>query len=983
MAIKLGTTGNDTVTGTAGWDMLYGLAGNDTLSGGGGPDILSGGEGKDILEGGAGADSLHGGNGADVFLYANFNHASGDKIVDFSAGDTINFSAIAGAKFIGNAQFTGVAGEIRYGSGYGSYSGYYNNNAFIAIDTDGDAVANVSLQFVGQINFEETAAGSQILSAAIDQILNGTNAGEKLTGGAGNDTLSGLSGNDTLIGGDSHDVLFGGDGNDILDGGLGADTLAGGGGADTFRFTKPDDFSLNGGDSINDFGGGDQIAVAFQGASYIGDAPFSGVPGQYRVSGDNVAFDFDGDKTSDSMITLDNLGSSRIGLEESVPGSNSLTIAPNKTLTGTAANNTLTGGNGYDMLIGDTGNDKLAGGAFGDTLEGGDGADTLVGGSGADTLTGGAGNDIFKFNALAELGDNSYLPSGGYVRDTVTDLAVGDQINLSAIAELKFVGVGNSFSGVANQVRVYDDYNATLLQIDTNGDKNADYSLVLPDSLTVEETAAGSLVFQVAENKVLNGTAANNTLIGGNGNDTLNGDAGNDVLVGGYGADTLTGGLGNDTFKYKSLVEVGNGAYLPSGGYNRDTVTDLAVGDNINLSAIAGLVFVGVGNDFSGEANQVRVYDDYNATLLQIDTNGDKNADYSLALPDNLTVEETATGSQVFQVAENKLLNGTTANNTLTGGNGNDMLDGNAGKDVLVGGYGADTLVGGDGADTLDGGLGLDTLTGGLDNDTFKYNSLAEIGNGTYINGAYNRDTVTDLAVGDNINLSAIAGLAFVGVGNDFSGEANQVRIYDDYNATLLQIDTTGDKNADYSLALPDNLTVEETATGSQVFQVTENKLLNGTTANNTLTGGNGNDTLDGNAGNDVLAGSYGSDTLNGGDGADTLVGGLGIDTLTGGAGNDVFKYNALTEFGSQYYGDTITDLTTGDKINLSAIDANPQQTGDQAFTFVGENSFTGLAGELRYSFGTLYGDVNGDMSSDFALILSGAFVPGASSFIL
>jgi Ca2+-binding RTX toxin-like protein len=28
MAIKLGTTGNDTVTGTAGWDTLYGLAGN-------------------------------------------------------------------------------------------------------------------------------------------------------------------------------------------------------------------------------------------------------------------------------------------------------------------------------------------------------------------------------------------------------------------------------------------------------------------------------------------------------------------------------------------------------------------------------------------------------------------------------------------------------------------------------------------------------------------------------------------------------------------------------------------------------------------------------------------------------------------------------------------------------------------------------------------------------------------------------------------
>ena len=105
MAIKLGTANKDTVIGTSDWDTLYGFAGNDTLSGG---------DGNDVLEGGTGADSLFGGAGADVFKYTSFKQAKGDTIADFSAEDTLDFSAIAGASFIGNAPFSGVAGQIRY-----------------------------------------------------------------------------------------------------------------------------------------------------------------------------------------------------------------------------------------------------------------------------------------------------------------------------------------------------------------------------------------------------------------------------------------------------------------------------------------------------------------------------------------------------------------------------------------------------------------------------------------------------------------------------------------------------------------------------------------------------------------------------------------------------------------------------------------------------------------------------------------------------
>ncbi len=1148
MAIKLGTANKDTVTGTKAWDTLYGLAGDDTLSGGGGRDILSGGDGNDVLEGGVGADSLHGGAGADVFKYTDVNHIYGDKIIDFSEDDTIDFSAIAGLSFIGNNPFSGVAGEVRY-------SGYY-----ITIDSDGDAEADASLYFSSSFNFIETTAGSSILKLAANQTVNGTGSADSLSGGAGSDSLFGSSGNDTLAGGEGNDILQGDDGNDVLDGGLGVDTLTGGNGADIFRFTGPNDFSTSGdnyghyyGDTITDFSDGDQVKFSFEGIGFIGDTAFSGVPGQYRVSGDGLAFDFDGDKNNDSFITMLNLTASRIALEETVSGSNLLSIAPNQDLTGTAANDVLSGGNGYDSLSGNAGNDNLTGGGSSDMLDGGDGNDTLVGGLGADNMTGGLGNDSFIFNSLAEISNDAYAG-----RDSITDLTTGDKINFSAIAGLSFVGVGNDFSGVTQQVRVYDDYSATLLQIDTNGDKNADYSLALPDNLVVEETAAGSKIFQVAENKIFNGTTGNDVLTGGNGNDSLSGNAGNDTLTGGYGADmlnggdgidilkgglgndNLSGGLGNDTFTYNALAEIGGGSYtsgdlitdlaagdkinltaitgltfvgvgntfsgianqvsiydyynvtllqidtngdkaadyslgLPdslvieetaagskifqiaenktftgttgndtltggngndnltgnagndalAGGYgadtlnggdgidtlkgglgndnlsgglgndtfifnslaeigsdsysNRDTITDFAAGDKINLSAIAGLSFVGVGSDFSGVANQVRVYDVYNATELQIDTNGDKYADLSLALPDNLVFEETATGSKIFQVVENKTFNGTAGNDALTGGNGNDNLIGNAGNDTLTGGYGADTLSGGDGLDTLKGGLGTDNLSGGLGNDAFIFNSLAEIGSDSYSN----RDTITDFAAGDKINFSAIAGLSFVGVGSDFSGVANQVRVYDDYNATALQIDTNGDKYADLSLALPDNLVIEETTAGSNVFQVATDKTLNGGSKNDSLSGGNANDTLNGNAGFDSLTGGFGADTLNGGDGGDTLVGGAGTDSLTGGAGNDVFKYVSLSDVNNAYPYETITDFAAGDKIDLSAIDANPTQTGDQAFSFLGNSYFTGAGSELYYSFGTLYGDVNGDTYTDFSITITGSFALTTSDFIL
>ena len=352
----------------------------------------------------------------------------------------------------------------------------------ISIDSDGDAKADRFLRFPGESNFIETVAGSRLLTLANNQILNGTDSGESLSGGAGKDRLSGLLGNDTLSGGEGSDVLQGGGGDDILGGGLGFDTLTGGDGADTFLFTNSDEFKAKENvlsyfrETVTDFAGGDQMVLALPGISYIGDAAFSCIPGQYRdqyheqmsvagIKTHELAFDFNGDKIADSTILLSNLTAPQIILQESVPGSNRLIIAPNQTLTGADSNETLIGGNGYDSLNGGAGNDSLLGGAARDTLNGGDGADTL---------TGGAGHDVFKYNSLPEL---------SYYYDTITDFGEGDKIDLSAIdANSQQAGDqafsfldGNAFTG--NGGELY--YSAGRLYGDMDGNLSYDFAITI------------------------------------------------------------------------------------------------------------------------------------------------------------------------------------------------------------------------------------------------------------------------------------------------------------------------------------------------------------------------------------------------------------------------------------------------------------------------------------------------------------------------
>lgn len=163
------------------------------------------------------------------------------------------------------------------------------------------------------------------------------------------------------------------------------------------------------------------------------------------------------------------------------------------------------------------------------------------------------------------------------------------------------------------------------------------------------------------------------------------------------------------------------------------------------------------------------------------------------------------------------------------------------------------------------------------------------------------------------------------------------------------------------------------------------------------MNGGNGNDRLYGNDGDDQIYGLDGYDRLVGQDGDDELIGGKSSDRFFGGAGQDVMTGNggrdgfSFVSLGDSVVGarrDAITDFAQGfDVVNIRVIDANADETGNQAFTFIGGARFSGTAGELRYiDLGDdviVAGDVDGDRAPDFEIMLYGVGAMESTDFLL
>jgi Ca2+-binding RTX toxin-like protein len=258
------------------------------------------------------------------------------------------------------------------------------------------------------------------------------------------------------------------------------------------------------------------------------------------------------------------------------------------------------------------------------------------------------------------------------------------------------------------------------------------------------------------------------------------------------------------------------------------------------------------------------------------------------------------------------------SSDTLHGGNGDDRLFGGGSYDYLFGDAGNDKLFGQSGDDTIEGNAGNDIVEGGDGTDTIYGDTRNGAATGNDIlNGGAGNDYIEGNKGSDTLN---------GGAGNDrLFGEAFQ--------------------SANQSGAR--DLVTYATATAAVRVD------LNKTSAQST--GGSGADQLwgiedlQGSAFGDRLTGNAFDNRLSGGGGKDVIIGGLGADVLTGGLGNDTFVYKSIADSGlTASTRDHIVDFRTGDKIDLSAIDANKTIGGMQHFTLDKGGAFS--AGEVKLS---------------------------------
>lgn len=274
------------------------------------------------------------------------------------------------------------------------------------------------------------------------------------------------------------DLIFDGsaetDGNFRIFAGTGVDLLIGGGGRDGFFFGNDRNFDAD--DRIDGGAGIDSLALRgdYAGERHIafGETSFVNIEVLVLLSGHSNQFG--GPIVADGFdyVLFAADGNVAAGARLDVVAT---TLAADESFSfyGSAESDgafRIFAGAGYDLLIG------------------GAGDDLLYGGLGQDVLQGGEGSDLFVYRAVGE--------SVATMADQVT-FDAGDRFDLSAIDAVaggtaneafSFIGAA-AFSGVAGQLRAYQDGARWWVEGDVDGDSVADLVIDLqaPLMITAEQ----------------------------------------------------------------------------------------------------------------------------------------------------------------------------------------------------------------------------------------------------------------------------------------------------------------------------------------------------------------------------------------------------------------------------------------------------------------------------------------------------------------
>ncbi|MEZ0172253.1 peroxidase family protein [Microvirga sp. TS319] len=994
-----GESGAETIIGGAGNDLIFGSGGNNELNGGAGADLLVAGSGNDQLDGGTGADVMVGGAGNDTYVVDN----AGDAVVEAANGGTDEVQTTLGAytlganvenlTYTGGGAFTGTGNALNNtitggtgadtllgmegndrldgGAGADTMEGGVGNDTYI-VDNAGDVVVEAanagtdtvqaSVSYTLRANVENlTLTGNTAINGTGNELANtitGNGAANQLFGGGGNDILNGGGGNDVLDGGSGDDTLDGGSGDDTIIGGAGNDTInLGGGGNDVIAYTAPG----FGADVINTFdanaqGGQDRIDLSTLG---ITAATFTARVGIAAVGG-----------TNNTLLTIRDANGAEIGtirlngVAPSAIDQSDFVLAPAAatTITGTTGNNTLNGGNNNDLI------DALAGN---DMVNGNGGNDTLIGGLGNDTLNGGTGDDtiIWNANAVGGTTDGRDYVNGG------TEGGLGDTfvINGNASAETYSIFTraawdalpGNNLSSLRGD---------TEIVITRNGTNNA---AIIAELVDIEEiringneptatgTIGGDTINIVGD---FSGTSLRPNTI------TIDGNAGDDtvdisaltsshriVFRSNGGNDTIVG-----TLRPQDVIELPAGAvpgdYEITTGENGVT-TMTRDGHSICFTSVGGLPQFGSGND-DGEGEDDDVSNPGNDDG-QVVTPGDDSGsgdddeedddscghDGEGAGPgDNrggttppVTQPDTSVGAPIAGTNGTEVLVGTARGETIMALDGNDNVVAGAGNDIVNGGAGNDFLSGEAGRDVMFGGDGDDTMLGGDDADML----YGEAGN----------DRIFGDAGDDMIDAGAGNDTVYGGAGND-----TIVASVNDGNDVYYGDDMTGGTGID---------TLDMSAITANI---TANLGGNGTSYGTVSSSQTGIDTI------------WGIENIVTGSGNDVITASRAVNVIDGGAGNDVFRFLSAADAN----GDTILGFQPGDRLDLSAIDANTGAAGKQAFTLANGSSFTGpaqlvISHETRADgeYTVVSGNTTGPDAAEFKISLKGNHDLKPSDFVL
>jgi Ca2+-binding RTX toxin-like protein len=177
---------------------------------------------------------------------------------------------------------------------------------------------------------------------------------------------------------------------------------------------------------------------------------------------------------------------------------------------------------------------------------------------------------------------------------------------------------------------------------------------------------------------------------------------------------------------------------------------------------------------------------------------------------------------------------------------------------------------------------------------------------------------------------------------------------------------------------------------GRTIYAGAGNDDVKGTAQDDSIYGGSGNDKINGNHGADIIYGGFGKDKIFGGNGNDAIIGGFGADFLSGGKGHDSFIF--LSEIDSPpCQPDTISDFDSRcDRIDLSAIDANPSQIDDQAFNFVDAQTDAVVANSVTWYYDPhscqtyIQADTDGDTATaEVEIVLAGRLLVTQDHFVL